>query len=169
MTAKLPFTFRSPVIVFIGGTGSEYDEVFKEFLTIAADLKGYTILIAAHPKFEGYVEKKELEKHSLSNVHVIEKAWNISSMEAIAIADHVICHKSTTGINAAVAGKSVVYFIPPTQTYTNLLIERGGAPVASNLNELLAGLKNKRSTENPFQILNVPEGSVDLIYTLLHQ
>ena len=169
VTAKLPFTLKSPVIVFLGGTGLEYDEAFKEFLTIAADLKGYTILIAAHPKFEGHVEKKELEKHSLSNIHVLEKAWNISSMEAIAIADHVICHKSTTGVNAAVSGKSVVYFIPPTQTYTNLLIERGGAPVASNLNELLAGLKNKRSTENPFQILNVPEGSVDLIYNLLHR
>ncbi len=169
VTAKLPFTLRSPVIVFLGGTGSEYDEAFKEFLSIVADLKGYTILIAAHPKFEGLVEKKEMEKHSLSNIHVIEKAWNISSMEAIVIADHVICHKSTTGINAAVSGKSVIYFIPPTQTYTNLLIERGGASVASNLNELLAGLKNKRSTENPFQILNVPEGSVDLIYNLLHR
>jgi hypothetical protein len=169
VTAKLPFTLRSPVIVLLGGTGSEYDEAFKAFLSIAADLKGYTILIAAHPKFEGHIEKKELEKYSLSNVHVIEKAWNISSMEAIAIADHVICHKSTTGINAAVAGKPVIYFIPATQNYTNPLIESGGAPVASNLNELLSGLKNKRSTENPFQTLTVPEGSVDLIYNRLHQ
>jgi hypothetical protein len=169
VTAKIPFALKSPVIVFLGGTGSEYVETFKQFLSYAKELKGYTILIAAHPKFEGLVEKTELEKQSFPNVHLIEKTWNISSMEAIAIADHVICHKSTTGINAAVAGKPVIYFIPAQQSYTNPLIERGGASIASNFNELLSCLKTKRSAEDPFKILKVPEESVDLIYNRLHQ
>ncbi len=169
VAAKIPFPIKSPVIVLLGGAGSEYDEAFKQFLSYAKDLKGYTILIAALPQFEGQIEKKELEKKSRSHVYLIEKAWNISSMEAIALADHVICHKSTTGINAAVAGKPVIYFIPATQSYTNPLIERGGASIASNFNELLSCLKTKKSAEDPFKILKVPEESVDLIYNRLHQ
>jgi hypothetical protein len=170
VSAKLPFALKSPVIVFLGGTGSEYDEAFKQFLSFAGDLKRYTILIAPHPLLEGQVEKKELEKLAFSHVHVIEKIWNISSMEAIAIADHVICHKSTTGINAGVAGRNVIYFIPANQTYTNLLIEKGGAPVASNVKELLKRLNTKKaSSKDHFKTLNVPVGSVDLIYNLMHE
>jgi hypothetical protein len=170
VAAKVPFRIKSPIIIFLGGTGSEYNEAFKDFLSYAEDLKGYTILIAAHPKLEGQVEKKELEKHLFPHIHVIEKSWNISSMEAIAIADYVICHKSTTGINAAVAGREVIYFIPSNQTYTNLLIERGGARVVSNLHELITALSAKQTSNNdPFQILKVPQGSIDLIYNRFHQ
>jgi hypothetical protein len=170
VTAKLPFSLKSPVIVFLGGTGSEYDEAFKQFLSYAGDLKGYTVLIAPHPRLGGKVEKKELEKRTFSHVHLIEESWNISSMEAIAIADHVICHKSTTGINAAVAGRAVIYFIPSNQVYTNLLIEQGGAPVVSSLDELTASLRTKQSFgKDPFKILKVPQGSVDLIYDRIHE
>ncbi len=169
VTAKIPFALKSPVIVFLGGTGSEYDEAFTQFLSYASDLKGYTILIAPHPKMEGKIEKRELEKQTFSHVHLIEKSWNINSMEAIAIADHVICHKTTTGINAAVAGRDVIYFIPSNQIYTNLLIDQGGAPVVASLNELTASLNSKRKeNKDPFKILKVPQGSVDIIYDQVH-
>lgn len=168
--AKLPFVLKSPVIAFLGGTGTEYDEAFRQFANYARDLKGYTILIAAHPKFEGQIEKKELEKHPLSHLYVIEKSWNISSMEVIAMADFVICHKSTTGINAAVAGRDVIYFIPANQSYTNLLIEKGGAPVVSSLNQLIEALNAKQvGIKDPFQTLSVPQRSIELIYDKIHQ
>jgi hypothetical protein len=122
VSAKLPFSLKSPVIVFIGGYGHDYDEALRQFLSFARDLKGYTILMTYHPKMEGKVEKEELKKHPLPHVHLIEPSWHISTIEAIAIADHVICHQSTVGINAAVSGKDVIYLIPSNQTYTNPLI-----------------------------------------------
>jgi hypothetical protein len=170
VTAKLPFSVKSPVVVFIGGYGRDYDEALRQFLSFARDLKGYTILITYHPKMEGKVEKEELKKHPLSHVHLIESSWHVSTMEAIAIADHVICHQSTVGINAAVSGKDVIYLIPSNQTYTNPLIERGGAKAVSTLPQLMASLTAKRtSNKDPFNTLKVPQGSVDLIYDSIHQ
>jgi len=170
VAAKLPFSVKSPVVVFIGGYGHDYDEALRQFLSFARDLKGYTILMTFHPKMEGKVEKEELKKHPLPHVHLIEPSWHISTMEAIAIADHVICHQSTVGINAAVSGKDVIYLVPSNQTYTNPLIERGGARAVSTLQELMASLTAKRTSDkDPFSTLKVPQGSVDLIYHTIHR
>ncbi|MBS0648826.1 MAG: hypothetical protein JSS10_06355 [Verrucomicrobia bacterium] len=168
VAAKLPFAIKSPSIVFIGGYGHDYDEALRLFLNMARELKGYTILMTYHPKLEGKVEKEELKKYELPYVHLLESKL-ITTMEAIAIADHVICHLSTVGIQAAIAGKDVIYLLPPGQTYTNLLIERGGAQVVSTLPELMTSLTNKRSADkDPFMTLKVPQGSVDLIYNRIH-
>jgi hypothetical protein len=164
VTAKLPFTIKTPVIVFIGGYGRDYEEALREFLGYAQDLKRYTVLLSYHPKMEGKVEKEELQKQPISHVHLLQSSWNISSCEAIAIADYVICHQSMMGINAAVAGKKVIYLVSSGQTYTNLLIERGAARTVSTFDELLSTLTSKKSVEDPFAILKVPQGSVDLIY-----
>jgi hypothetical protein len=164
VTAKLPFPLKTPVIVFIGGYGRDYDEALRKFLGYARDLKGYTILITYHPKMEGKVEREELQKQPIGHTHLLESSWNISSCEAIAIADYVVCHQSTMGINAAVAGKNVIYLVPSDQTYTNLLIERGAARTVSSFDELLSSLAPKKSVEDPFTVLKVPQGSVDLIY-----
>lgn len=170
VTAKLPFSAKSPSIVFIGGYGHDYDEALRLFLSMASKLKGYTILITYHPKMEGKVEREELKKYDLPHVHLLESSWHVSTMEAIAIADHVICHQSTVGIQAAIAGKDVTYLLPPGQTYTNLLIERGGAQVVSTLPELMSSLTTTRSAnKDPFMTLKVPQGSVDLIYNRIHQ
>jgi hypothetical protein len=167
--AKIPFRVKHPVLVFVGGHGHDYDAAVREFLSQADKLSQYTILINCHPRFQGKVEQEELKKHSLPHVHLLQPSWNIDTKEAIAIADFVICHQSTVGAQAAVAGKDVTYYIPATQTYTNLLIERGGARIASNMAELEACLNTKLSLKkDPFDIMKIPQNSVSLIYRKLH-
>ncbi len=168
VAAKLPFAIKSPIIVFVGGYGREYDEALRLFLDYAKDLKGYTILLNPHPKLEGKVECEELKKSNLPHIHLLEKNWNISTMEAIALADRVICHQSSVGVEAAAAGKDVIYLIPSHQTYTNLLIEMGSGSKVSSFEELQESLQKKNPKKDPFETLRIPQDSVNLIYKSLH-
>jgi hypothetical protein len=170
VAAKMPFMIKSPVLVFIGGYGRDYDIALREFLQDAKTLRGYTILIAPHHKFDGKVEREELKKSPLPHVRLLERSWNIDTVEAVALADHVICHQSSVGVQAAAAGKDVIYYIPSSQTYSNLIIENGGARVVSNLEGLQSCLQTKlASKKDPFETLKVPLNSAALIYDRLHQ
>lgn len=164
--SKIPFPTTDKTIVFIGGYGKEYDEAIELFLSGADQLLGYTIFIAPHPKTGGVVENEKLQNQTLPHVHVIDPSWGISSMEAAALADHLICHQSTMGIQASLAGKDVTYFVPPTQSYTNPLIEKGLVTKASTVDQQKQALEVVRSIENAdlFQILQLPYNGKELLY-----
>ncbi|HNA62856.1 MAG TPA: hypothetical protein PKW79_07250 [Rhabdochlamydiaceae bacterium] len=164
--SKLPFSTPSPIIVFVGGYGDEYNQALSQFLDAAENFPTYTILLSVHPKFEGKVEKKELAKRSLPHVHIVDQ---ISSMEAIALADTVVCHQSSVGVQAAFADKSVIYWIPEDQTYTNPLIEQKITPKASNSEDLKIALSSSKPEANLFTLLKVPMNSVFLLYTYIHE
>jgi hypothetical protein len=163
--AHLPFILKSPILVVFGGYGKAYHKALKPLLLTAESLPA-TILLYPHPRTDGTIERKKLLKYSLPHVHIIDPTWNLSMLELAAIADHIICHQSSAGFQAAAAGKNIIYWTPPGQTYSNHLIEKGYAQ-ATNLEELKKFLETPVS-KNFFETLQLPPDSIRTIYNLLH-
>jgi hypothetical protein len=162
--ARLPFLKSGkPVALFVGGYGKEYEEAFDLFLSTASVLKEYDIIVSFHPKMGGNFERPRLP----SSIHLLETTYGVSTQEAVAIADLVLCHQSTVGVQAAVSGKKVVHLIPKGQSYTNPAIENHLAQVASSANEVQP--TSVEIIADPFQVLGVPTNSVDRIYSILSE
>ncbi len=166
LTTDLPL--QHPLIVWIGGYGDDYNEALKAFLEGASVFKDAMIVLSYHPKYEGIVEKEMLEKYHPSNV-VIYDAKKLSSAQAIAHSDFVICHQSTAGLQAALGGKKVFYFTPQGQSYTNLLIENKITPQVSTTLELNEAMKNSSATSKDIlDVLQVPRHGTKRLYNTLH-
>ena len=159
----LPLTH--PLIVWVGGYGVEYNVALKTFLSELDVLQHAMVILTYHPKYEGVVEKEMLQEFPHPNV-IIYDSKQLPSFHAIAHADLVICHQSTAGLQAALGGKQVVYFTPPGQKYSNLLIESGIAPQISSLQELKM---EEKSSQDILDVLQVPRNGTARIYSLLHR
>lgn len=164
--ARLPFPLKSPLVVLFGGYGKAYHKALKQFLLSSEQLPDTTILLYPHPRTEGVFEQKKLSEQQLHHVHLIDPSWNLSMLEVAALANHVICHQSSAGFQAAAVGKSVIYWTPPGQTYSNHLIEKGFAQ-ATNYQQLKACLESPIS-RNFFEELQIPQNSARTIYNFLH-
>jgi hypothetical protein len=154
---------KHPLIVWVGGYGSDYNAALKQFLDEAGELKESMIILSYHPKFEGTVEKEMLAKHPQPNVFIYD-AKILPSFNAIALSDVVVCHQSTVGLQAALGGKKVVYFTPKDQTYTNLLIENGITPQISSLKDLKT---EADSSQDILDVLQVPRHAKERLYEIL--
>jgi len=156
---KLPFLGSKRVIVFVGGYGAEYEEAFNLLVSALPQLSNYDVLVSFHPKMGGVFERSRLA--SFSNARLLE---DISTQEAVAISDAVICHQSTVGIQAASIGKQVCYLIPPKQSYTNPVIEKEMAPRCTSGAELALALNEPFVRKGEFfSELGLPRGSARLI------
>ncbi len=159
----LPLTH--PLIVWAGGYGEEYNVALRKFLNEIEILPNAMVILTYHPKYEGVVEKEMLREFPYPNVFIYDTK-QLPSFHAIAHADLVICHQSTAGLQAALGGKHVVYFTPPGQKYTNLLIESGIAPQLTSLKELKM---EETSSQDILDVLQVPRNGTDRIYSHLHR
>jgi len=161
---KLPFLHSGKTIVWVGGYGKEYEEAFVLFLEAAKEMNDYNVLISFHPKMGGVFEREKIKD---DHIHLLTE---ISTMEAIALADTVICHQSTVGVQAAFAGKPVFYLIPPSQTYTNPVIEKKLAPRLQSAQALIQALENPHSVSKDFfEEMQIPRHSTELIFNELRQ
>jgi hypothetical protein len=167
--ARLPFLKSDqPVLLFIGGYGKEYEEAFDLFLKVAElpELQKYAQAIAFHPKMGGNFEREHLP----AKAYLLEPKYGVSTQEAIALADIVVCHQSSVGVQAAAAGKRVIYLVPSHQTYTNPAIEQKIAQTATSANEFCQALQaQSKSNDDPFVAWGMPQNSVERIYNLLVQ
>jgi hypothetical protein len=152
--AKLPLK-PGKTILFVGGYGKEYEEAFDLFLLAAKEMEECNILFSFHPKMGGAYERTK------SDTLLIE----VSTMEGVAIADQIVCHQSTVGVQAASIGKPVFYLVPPAQTYTNPVIETGLALRLQSAEDLIQALQEDRSVSplDFYQALHLPENSAQLI------
>ena len=109
------------------------------------------------------------EREKIASEPHIHLLTEISTMQAVAIADHVVCHQSTVGVQASAASKSVFYLVPPSQTYTNPVIEKGLAPRLQSSEALLSALSEKQPPHSYdfYQVLQLPSNSAQLIFLVL--
>lgn len=156
---KLPYLRGGKILTFIGGYGKAFEEAFDAFLLMAERLQEYDILISCHPKTGGAYEQEKIGTHP--HIHLLTE---ISTIEAVAIADAVICHQSTGGVQAAAAGKAVYHLIPPSQTYSNPALEKGLAFYLTSPEDL----QRRPEAGNFFEALNMPQNSAQVIYDTLH-
>lgn len=85
--------FEGPFITYIGGYGSDYEEAFTLFMQCLESFPEYQVIICPHPKSD-------------------ESFCPCTTTEAVALADVVVCHRSTLGIKALFAGKKVIFVDP---------------------------------------------------------
>ncbi|MGH2637890.1 MAG: hypothetical protein ACRDF4_01165, partial [Rhabdochlamydiaceae bacterium] len=160
---SIDLPIQHPLIVWVGGYGEEYNVALKAFLAEIDEVKSGMIILSYHPKYEGMVEREMLAKNPHSNV-LIYDAKKLPSLDAIALADIVICHQSTVGLQAALGGKKVFYYTPKTQHYSNLLIEHQITPQISSVKELK---KEAKSSKDILDMLQVPRNGTDRLYEIL--
>lgn len=118
---RLGISSEKETLVFIGGYGSEYEEGFALFVDFIDELDPdqYQVLVQPHPKTDDFFEKEFTRGSSI--VRVLAK--EVTTIEAIAISDAVLCHQPSVGFQALSVEKKVLYIIPSSQNYSNPVID----------------------------------------------
>lgn len=155
-------------ITYIGGYGKDYEEGFLLFLKSLGDqtFSSYQVLIAPHPKTDGTFERETVKKNTALLPEVVVLKGELNTKEAVSVADVVVCHQSTAGIQAASAGKLVIYLVPQTQVFSNTAIEKGAvhyAQTPSNFKKICL----EKPVPNFFDKIGVPKSSVEVFFHAL--
>lgn len=151
---KLGLNLNSPIMTYIGGYDSDYKEALCLFAKFRSRFSNYQLIVCPHPKTNGLLEKQVFPDG------VFLKA-PMTSTEAIALADVVICHRSTLGIKALFARKKVI-FVDPSP---NPMVEKWGAFFANTEREFTQAL----SADEFYLKQHVPMQSSALIREILKQ
>lgn len=138
-------------VVYIGSYGPAYEKAYQLFLEyIDAMEKAYrylfnseeekaNVFVQTDPAAEGNFEKEHSPKHFLIN--------QVSTEEAMAVADMVVCYDSKLGFEALLMGKNVCYFIPESDDLTNVAIEMELAPKISSSRDFDKTFPKRRNPE----------------------
>jgi hypothetical protein len=154
------------IITWIGGYGPAYEEALKLFVASVEESQseGFYILVQPHPKVKGGEVESEAFATCSYPYRVLQ--GELTTQEAVALSDEVLCHQSTVAFQAAAAGKPVIYFIPPSQVFTSILLEKGVAQRVGQPGEFLQALAQTRATSQTqdfFKLIGTPRDSVSLI------
>ena len=155
---RLDLSSDERVAVFVGGYGPLYEAAFKLFLDFASQVDDLTIFIQPHPKFGGTFELAKLSNNEKRPIRVLKN--EVSTIEAVAMADFVFCHQSTVGFQAQFIGKPVTYFIPYEQQAPSFALNR----VASS-HDFNQALENKKGQTD----FSLPLNSDSLCVKLLNK
>lgn len=130
--AKTSFRADAPILTYIGGyeeKSNGYNDSFHLFVKSVNALKiPVQIIVQLHPRSDGSFEKEILEKYACQNpqfpAYIISNGKQLSTYEAVAIADLGICHRSTVATQALFAGKRFMHIDLPRTTFSNFAIEK---------------------------------------------
>ena len=142
------------VALFIGSYGPDYEEAFQLFLEGAALTPDVLFLVQPHPKMRG-------ESLSVAPIRVLN--GEISTIEAVALADLVICHQSTVAYQALAANKPVLHVIPPSQTFDSLALQKGLAHRVSEAALFPEAIHSamKREVNGFYELFGIPKNSTE--------
>lgn len=106
--AKIGADIEKKLIVFMSQPLSEREDVLRTlFAAIKNDsLNNYQFVIKLHPNEDGKIHRIILEQFELENVLITK---DIDVRELMAVSDLIITVSSTTGLEAAVMGKPLLY------------------------------------------------------------
>lgn len=161
---------QKPVVSFMGGYDPEYEEVLTVFVKGMVAFPEYQTILRPHPKTPGALEKALIEKEQCEHCKVSQT--DMTTTEAVAISDVVVCHHSTVGIQAIFLGKKVIYVEVPDATFTNPDLsswhfsKQVFTPEAFAL-EMKTQSNNKLSQSELFKLAGIPENSAEKISDIL--
>lgn len=138
---KLGVEEDQKLALFIGGYGPDYDEAYALFLRGMQTVPEIKFVVQPHPKTGIQSE--------------------ITTIEGVAAADVVICHKSTVAFQSLAAGKPVVHVIPPSQTFDSLPIQMGLAEKITQAEEFPSVFLKDFPQFNFYELLQIPEDSIE--------
>lgn len=145
---KAGFEEKKNVITFIGGYGPRYDNgVNQAYESAIKTLKtaGYQVHLQHHPN----IVKKQL----------------LTTIEAVGMADTIVCYDSTVGFESLFAGKKVIYFQPKSvEPYDNIAIQKKLTECVQTDEELLKTLESSSfQVEDVYEALGVNKKSTEAI------
>lgn len=157
------------VLVYAGGYGEGYAESFALFAESVSKLEGVQILLSLHPKVDGALEREILSKYHVEKmVKIIPKT--IRTKEVAVLADLVVVHESSVGVQALFMGKKILYLDLPGNSYSDLALEEGWAKQLTNVADFIQEtqkiLKGPKSTR-VFSVKGVPLNSKTIIVKML--
>ncbi len=156
--AKLELAATRPMVLYAGGYGRDYAEAFRLFVRATRAFPSLTFLLSLHPKVDGKLEKQILREEGAENIQVVPKTIDTKSVSVIA--EVIVCHRSTVGVQALFMNKPVIYLDLPTGNYTNVAIQENWAVQVRSLNEfqkVLERLVKKKSGDKPLDIYSLAE------------
>lgn len=160
-----------PLIAYIGGYDSDYREAFQLFCQSIFPVKGYQVLLSPHPKTEGKLEQEVLAREKgEGKVLFLKKPY--SSLDAAALADLIVCHRSSLGVQLAFAGKKVIFLDLPQSKVPNPAVEEWKiAYMALSKEEfqslLLAKEEKGHTSEEAYKRAGIPMKSSEIIFSIL--
>lgn len=106
LAQQLGIASSKPTILFVGGYGEGYEQAFHMFCQTVVSLPAANLLVALHPKTDGYLETSLLRKYGLENrVRIVPKTTD--TVQAMGVSDIILSHHSTMTIQALLEGKKV--------------------------------------------------------------
>lgn len=156
---KLGVNDNARIITWIGGYGSQHKKAFELFVSCVKQLPieelPAKVIIQQHPN----AKKEELDPCTYfekDDPLLISENTHLSTQEAVAVADCVMTYNSTALIQAMLLGKNGFYVIPPHDTTSNILFEKGFANIAYDPQTFYEGFKASNQ-ENLWELLGIPE------------
>lgn len=161
---KMGIADGEKVALFIGGYGPDFEESFQLFLDGVANTASTSIrfLVQPHPKTGGVYEQAQVLRQGQGSIQVLQ--GELTTQEAAAIADVVLCHISTVSFQALAAQKPVIHLIPSNQTFDSLALQKGIAFKVSTPSEFSEKIQAAfaKGAIDFYEELAIPENSVDL-------
>ncbi len=154
------------VILFVGG----YDDTYKEYCRLFVKaMKAFEnnphikIFVTYHPKTDGSLERGIIAEENATNIKVIDKNGP-STAEVATIANVLVCHKSSVGVQALYVGLPVVYVVKKGEL-NNFAIKQGLAGEVESEQDLVETLKRILTTANrnqaPVKGLGIPKEATE--------
>jgi len=141
--AKLKKRFKideeARVITYVGGYGNDDVLALK---ILAEGMRSFPqdyLIVCPHPKTDGTLEKRYLPKGQFANE-------GIFSTEGVALADIVVCHRSTLGIKSIMLGKRVIFIDP----FLSPSITAWSGSIVKNAEEFIQALKREEEATCPY-------------------
>jgi hypothetical protein len=122
------------VILYAGQYGEGYKEILSSFAfqvqKETASNSNLTVVFSPHPRTDGEMERKVIADLPHSNRFMMA-APGLTTAELASIAAVVVTWTSTVGVQAVFIGKPVIYYHFSTDAFSNDLIAKGIARLAT--------------------------------------
>lgn len=139
------------IITFMSQPLAERENVLRCLFAAIKDysLREFQFILKLHPNEDGVIHKLILDEYGLDNVIIVK---NIDVRELLAVSDLIVTVSSTTGLEAAVMGKPLVYInitnTPDDIPFDKMGIGRRCSDVKQLANEIRGTLSGANSEFN---------------------
>ena len=164
------FDSGKKTILYSGTYCTDHRQLFELFARSVPGLSHFNIVGSLHPKVDGALERELLAELKIENVILLPAA--ISTMQAAALSDLVVCHRSTVGLQAMCMKKPVIFLDIPGSPFTDIAVANGWAHIAYTVDNFKAQVaaefaRPSAERKDIFELAELPQKSTETIVRYL--
>ena len=105
---ELSLEAGKPLLTFMSQPNAEREDVFKTFVKAVESLSHteLQVVVKLHPNEDGRIQRLILKEHNTDKIKLVKE---MDARLLLAVSDVIVTVSSTTGLEAAVMGKPLVY------------------------------------------------------------